>query len=388
MLSVGITPTGVMAQAPGPRPVEVEPVEVQTVASTLQLVGTVHPRLRTIVASEIAGLVAELSVDDGEPVTEGQTLCRLRDFARRSFREEAVATQQRLAAVHEQRQVELKKAEFEKNRTAALREAGRFSTEKEYFDALADLDIATAGVEQAAQDVEAQKAIVARLADELERTQIPAPCDGTVVRRLTQIGSWIEQGGDVLEMIDLSTVRIRVGVPEEIIRFCPPGAEVLVSVDAVGKDYVGQIARVIPEAEERARSFPVDIDIRNENRALKAGMFVRAAVPAGATAERRIVPKDAVVSRGPSQIVFVVRTGKKPHMAMPVPVKIVSELRDKLAVESPSLQAGDQVVVRGNEFMFGPSPVIATPRRSPSPSDSNAGDEIAADSTAQAATER
>ncbi|MCZ6684182.1 MAG: efflux RND transporter periplasmic adaptor subunit [Planctomycetota bacterium] len=383
-----ILPAGALAQGPGPRSVEVALVEVRTVAPTIQLVGTVHPRLRTIVASEVSGLVTELTVDDGERVKKGRTLCRLRDFTRKSLHEEAVAIQQRLTALHEQRLVELKKAEFQKDRTARLHEVDGFSTEMEFFNTSADVEIATGGVKQAAQDVEAQKAIVARLADELDRTRIRAPCDGSVVRRLTQIGSWIDQGGAVVEMIDLSTVRIRVGVPEEYIRYCPPGTEVMVKVEAVGKEYVGRIARVIPEAQKRSRSFPVDIDIRNEIRELKAGMFARALVPSGPAVERQIVPKDAVVPRGPSQVVFVVRAGEPHPMAMPAPVKIVSELEDKFAVESPSLKAGDQVIVRGNEFMFGPGPVLVTPGPSPAPSDPKVGEEIAADTAAQTATER
>jgi len=161
-------------------------------------------------------------------------------------------------------------------------------------------------------------------------------------------------------MIDLSRVRVRVAVPEATIAFCRPKSRATVTAEAVGKQYAAVISRVIPDADQQARTFPVEIDIDNPKGELKAGMFVRVAVPSGPSRRAAVVPKDAVVLRGPTRMVFVVRTTKAGSVAAPVPVKIVAELLDEVAVAAKGLRSGDRVVVRGNEYMFGPGPVIVS----------------------------
>lgn len=350
------------AQGRGPRSVEVESVVEKETMPTLDVVGRVRPRIRAIVAAEVAGLVVEIGLDEGDRVTRGQVLCILRDLSRRTAHDGAVAAQARLAAVVAVRRAEMAKAEFEYQRVAKLWEQKQ-GTEMERVETQSEFDAAKGRVDEAVQDVEGQKAVVARLADELDRTKIRAPFDGFVVRKLTEIGAWLPQGGGVVELIDLSTVRIRVRAPEDVVSYCTLGAEVVVTIDAIGRRYQAAIARVIPEAHERARTFPTEIDIPNPTGELKSGMLARVAIPAGRRTVRIVVPKDAIVSRGAARVVFVVRRTESGDVATPTPVIVVAELLDYVAVEAGGIAPGDRVIVRGNENMFTAGPVIATPRR-------------------------
>ncbi|MBN2560931.1 MAG: efflux RND transporter periplasmic adaptor subunit [Phycisphaerae bacterium] len=361
MLACWVSPDGTCSgQAPGPTRVEVAPVVLRDLAPTIRLVGTVRPCLRTLVASEVAGLVAELPVDEGDGVVKGQLICKLRDDRRRFAHAEALERQAQLTAELAERTAEFTKAKYEVDRTSRLWEQQR-CTDKERQDARADCAAAEARVDQARHAVEAQKAGVEILADDLGRTSICSPCDGSVVAKHAELGSWVSQGGEIVELVDLSTARVRISVPEATIGYCEVGAEVQVSVEALGKVYHGAVSRVIPDAEERARTFPVEIDIANPAGELKAGMFARGAVPSGPRARQLVVPKDAVVLRGPMSMLYIVRDSEQGQMAMPLPVEVVSEVMDHVAVRAQGLVAGDQVVVRGNEYMFGPTPVIAMP---------------------------
>ena len=361
-----LLPAGqVIAQGRGPARVEVSSVVEREVAPSVRLVGTIRPQLRTTVASEVAGIVTALPVDEGVFVRKGDLLCKLRDAPRRFAHDEAVARLSELEAGLAVRQAEFDKAKFEKDRTERLWNMQR-STDKERNDTLADLEAARGRVDQAKFALEAQGAVVRRLADLLARTEIHAPYDGSVTIKHTEIGSWVNDGGGIVELLDLSTVRVRVNVPEACVAFCEVGSETYITVDALNRDFAGQVSRVIPIADEQARTFPVDVDIPNPERALKAGMFVRAMVPSGPKAVRLLIPKDAVLRRGPIPMVFVVRSSEKGQMAEMLPVEILSEVLDYVAVKKQGLSAGDQVIVRGNEFMQGPGPVIATPRPDPS----------------------
>ncbi len=340
--------------------VEVLPVLESEVAPTIELVGTVRPRRRAIIASEVAGLVASLPVDEGDRVAAGELICRLRDVPRRLAHGEGLARFKELESVLAVQEAELAKARFEKERMEQLWEQRRTS-EKEHIDAAADYRAALARVEQARHAVAAQQATVDRLADELERTQIKAPFDGTIVAKHTELGVWVEQGGGIVELLDLGVVRVRVNVHEAHIAYAEPGAQVQVEVDALDRTFPGTISRVIPDADERARTFPIDVDIPNPDGLLKSGMFLRAAVPSGLRSRHLLAPKDAVISRGLIQAVFVVRGSQPPQQAELLPLRVEFEALDYVAVQAAGLTPGDLLIVRGNERMMGPGPVIARP---------------------------
>jgi len=349
-----------LGQGHGPSSVEVLAAVEREVAPTARLVGTVRPRLRTTVAAAVDGIVAELAVDDGDVVAAGQVLCRLQSETHRYAHAEAVARVAEWVAAQAAAAAELRKTEFEHRRTERLHEQGR-STDKERSDAMADYQAARSRVAQADGALNAAKAAADRLAYDLSRTEVKAPVAGVIVARHTQVGAWLDRGGDVVELIDLSTVRVRVSVPEAYVSFCAVGVEVLVTVDALRRDFSGHVGRVIPDADEQARTFPVDVDIANPEGKLMPGMFVRVSVPSGPKARRVLVPKDAIVLRGGVPMIFVVRTAGEAQMADMLPVRIISEILDYQALEAAGLSAGDSVVVRGNEFMPGHGPVIVKP---------------------------
>ncbi len=351
-------------QGHGPSQVEVAPVIEREVAPTIRLVGTVRPRMRSTVAAAVAGLVAEMAVDEGDVVKKGDLLCRLFDAPRRFAVAEAEARVAELKAQLVVERADYGKAKFESDRTEALWKLQR-STDKERNDTQADLDAAQGRVSQATSAVDAAQAVVDRLAYELTRTRVQAPFDGVVTKKETEVGAWVDQGGPVVTLLDLSTVRVRVNVPEAQIGFCEVGAEADVAIEALNLHFSGRITRVIPDADARARTFPIDVDIPNPTGSLKAGMFVRANVPSGPKSLRLLISKDAVVRRGPVPMVYVVRSSERGKMADIVPIEIVAEVLDYVAVEATGLTEGDEVVVRGNEFMMGPGPVIVKPGSEP-----------------------
>lgn len=380
-----------------PSQVLVSPVVQRRLPATIRVVGTIEPDKTAVVASEESGIVRERLADVGAMVKAEQVICRL-DPAPAALRlEEARAQLGTLQAKLEElengvRAEELArltasvaeatamrdKWEFEKRRLAEL---GPNSAEKETHDAemeyiasqrrlaqeQARLDMARNGAraeEKAAARfaVAAQQALVNRLERSLRLMEIRAPFDGFIVSRRAEVGEYVEAGGAVCEMVAIETVRVRVNVPESAVRFARVGAPASVEVEATGETVAGTITRVIPRADASAHTFPIEIDVPNGAHTLLPGMFVYAHVPAGPDEERLMVNKDAIVARGTSKTIFVVREGEKgASMALPLGVVTGLELSGEIEVRSEQLRAGDLVVCRGNERLFGPSPVIPLP---------------------------
>ena len=383
----------------------VVPVENRVVPVALTLVGSIEPNTRSLVASEVQGIVEELKVREGDYVKKGEVLCRLRDTVRRWACEEAEAELQRLEqqlaeleAGTRREELERAKAEMEEakviserwarelERVEKLREQGSASL-KEYNDTSADAtaarqrfnqakanyDLAVAGprkeeIAQARFAVEARKALLGRLKYDLEQTAIRAPFDGYAIQKHTEVGQWVNAGGPVVEFIDLETVLVRIDVPESAIEAAQVGRQVSVLVEALGETFRGKIRHVIPQAEVRARTFPIEVELPNADHRLKSGLFVRARVPAGPTAESLVVPRDAVLRRqGTDLVVMVVPSPTGEGMlAMPVPVQVGVEVDDWVAVSATMLQAGVPVAVTGHDRIYGPQPVVPMPSGGPS----------------------
>jgi len=359
------------------------------------VVGTVEPLRRSIIGAEIAGLVREMPVRQGQFVQAGQALCQLKDELRRHQYAQEVAklgslkarlteleagTRQeeldRWKATLEEAAALKQKWEFEKRRLETLME-GRSASTKEYHDTITEFEaaikrlaqadaayrLALAGprqevIAQARHEVAAQEAAVARTAEELSKTRIAAPFDGFVVTRYAEVGQWLPVGGKVVELADLSAVLVRVDLPERVIGFNRLGDRVRVKIDALERWFEGRIEHLIPQAAVSARTFPVEIRVDNADFSLKSGLFARAIVAAGATAPGICVPRDAVVRRGGAEFVAVLVPGPAgAQMAIPTPVQTGAESDGWVAVTSGNMVAGTPVVVRGNEKILFPTPV-------------------------------
>lgn len=398
LVFTALATASVAAQGPPPTTVKVTPIVERDVSASLRLVGTIRPEREALVASEVSGVVVELKADDGTFVRRGEVICRLDDSLARLRADEARG---RLASLEAElaelengtRPEELRRAEaaaleakamldkweFERGRVKQLDQEGRsnpkevhdtemeyWAAERRYGQAQAMLDMAKTGPRQeqrdrARADVKSQEAVVKRLERDLEKTRIPAPFDGFVAAKRTELGEWIDEGGPVCELVALETVRLRTDVPEAAIAFAAVGALATFDVEALGVTDSQPIARVIPRATTTARTFPVEIDIPNRDHRLLPGMFVWVSVPSGAPGKRLMVTKDAIVPRGREKTLFIVRPGERGLAAMQVPVETGLETNGEIEVRGPGLQAGDQAVARANERLFPFAPVVVAP---------------------------
>ncbi len=414
-LAIGLLLTAnAHAQGGGPMPVAVAPVEQRQLPATLRVVGTIRPDRAATIASEVAGPVAEIPVDEGDYVEAGAVLARLDDSVAKLRLDEARAALAaaaaeltelengtrpeilaRLRSLVEESEAIAQKWEFEKQRTDRLYNAGQTSSKEqhdttmEYLAAKGRLEQNRALLEEAENGPRAeviaaarhavaeQQARVARLQRDDDKTQIRAPFNGFIVARRAEIGEWIEAGGPVADLVAIDTIKVRVDVPERAIAFARAGRPATVEVDALGQNFSAAITRVIPRAGSAARTFPIEIELENAEHRLLPGMFVRTVVPSGPDAERLLVNKDALNVQGLSKQVFVVRpTPEGGYMAMPVSVETGLELADLIQVTGAGLQAGDQVVVRANERLQGPMPVIPTPLARDRSSDQNTASDL------------
>jgi RND family efflux transporter MFP subunit len=379
----------------GPVPVVAGRASTMEFAAGQPFVGTVMPARASDVGSAVDGRLVDFPILDGQHVAEGEPIAGLLRGLLEIEREGAVAELDRRRQVlaeldagsrpEEIDQARAAVAGFEarlayaKSRLARLdRLAARgTSTVDELQDAQTELQaieaqlrggqaalaLVEAGprreqIAQAAAAVAVQEAEVERIDDQLAKHTIRAPFAGWVVERFTEKGQWVTRGGLIARIAELDRVKIVAQVPEMSVRYLKQGDEVRLEFDAVpDQAWVGQIARVIPQADLLSRSFPVEVLLENRiaegGPVLKGGMLARAWLPVGQTGTATVVPKDAVVLGVGRPFVYVIEPGAAGGAAAsgtvrPVEVALGGTVEGHVEVRG-GIEPGQLVVTRGNE---------------------------------------
>ncbi len=394
-LSILLTPPSYAQKQKGkpaimPAKVLAAKVTMQKLRAVVNVVGTAMPDREGAVSAEISGLVIKLDVREGDFVKQGQLICKLKDTALKLQYDQAKAELEglqqyldellagtrkedidRLKALVKEAQAVKEKWDREKKRIERLYKEKAASI-KEYQDTISDwqsavqkyyqmkaeLAKAIAGprkqtIARARAQVQAQQARVNQIKDQIDKTSIYAPYTGYVTAKKTEIGQWVTIGGSIVEMIAINTILARVDVPESAINYIRLNDKAEIWIDALNRKFTGRIAHIIPRGDPAARTFPVEIAIDNRSGQIKAGMFVRAKLPAGPMMNVMVVPRDAIIFKGPTRTIFVIRN----NIAMPIMVETGLEYTEKVAVFG-KLKPNELVVIRGNERLRPGQPII------------------------------
>ncbi len=316
-----------------PTPVRVAEVVNRTVQQTVELVGTAEPWRRSIVAGEIAALVEKFPVEEGMAVKRGEMLAQLQTDTLIIQLNAAEATHRESEARYQQAKKDLARIKtlFSK----------QLVTQKEYDDAVtqeAALALRLAQLESALLQVR----------DRLKKTRVVAPFDGWITKEFTEVGQWIEAGGPIVELVDLSRVKVEVPLPERYVGEIKVGASVTATFDGLrGYQAKGRVFSVVAQADRNSRTFPIKVELPNADLMIKSGLVARVILQVGTPYEALVIPKDALVLRGGAEFVFVMKDASVSQ----VPVVTVNHVNNEVEING-QLEPGMIVVVEGNERLF------------------------------------
>ena len=325
-------------KGPPATPVKVAQVSKIDIAPQVQLIGTAQPKLTSLVASDLEGLVEKFSVSEGDFVKKDAVLARLRDKLLQINLKGARANKADTEA-------QLRRARTDLKRSSDLL-ATETIADKQYTDDLAEVQSLEARVRRLEAEIEHNQ-------DSIAQKTIRAPFSGFVTKEHTQVGEWVEKGGPIVNMADLSSIEVVLDVPERYIPRLVLGGSTQVQVDALNPEkFTGKIAAIIAVGDSTSRSFPVKVSVDNPNNRIKGGMLCRVILAIGQSSSVLAVPKDAVVNMGQQHLVFVVQEG----VAQPLTVQLGDTSDSMIEVKGP-IKAGMQVVTRGNERLRPGQPV-------------------------------
>jgi RND family efflux transporter MFP subunit len=323
---------------PPATPVKVAKIAEIEIAPQVQLIGTAQPKLISVVASDIDGLVEEFNAREGTFVKKGVVLARLKASLLQILLKGAEASKADTEA-------QLRRARADLKRSSDLL-ASEAIADKQYTDDLTEVQSLEARVRRLEAEIEFNQ-------NSITKKIIRAPFSGFVVKEHTQVGEWVDKGGSIVTLADLSSIEVLVDVPERYVPLLVLGGNTQVQVDALNpKTFKGKIAAIIQVGDAASRSFPVKVSVENPDNHIKGGMLCRVSLATGKPSSVLAVPKDAVVNMGQQHLLFVIHEG----VAQSLPVQL-GDSSDSMVEVKGQVQAGMQVVTRGNERLQPGQPV-------------------------------
>lgn len=388
-----------LAQFGEARVVVAEAVQ-QEVSSGEVFVGTVRPLKRSVVGSAADGRVVEFPINIGDRVEEGQVLAQLltetialekaaaeaelalrreelaelengslpEEIEQARARMEAAAATKKYLASRRERMERLRQSNAASEDVAQEALSQSLAAEEAFLEAKAAWNLAVRGpraekIAQARSRVALQQAVVDRLQDQLQKHTVITRFTGYVTAEHTEVGAWVSRGDPVAEIVALDTVEVEAFVLDSHVGYIDLGEEVLVKVPALaGQVFTGRVSAVVPQADDRTRTFPVRVEVKNVigggGPVIKAGMLAQVTLQTGPTQQAVLVPKDALVLGGPMPMVYLVAPDakdpdKKTVVPMPVEIGVAAggqvQVLPSAAAKGAAVKAGDLVVVLGNE---------------------------------------
>ena len=317
-------------KAPPAVPVKTAPVVKKTVSDQISLIGTTKPIRESVVASEVSGLVEAFHVKAGDFVTRGTALAMLGSTGELLRLKGAMAAR---ASIRARRVL----AEKELQRVSNLKSTNSVA-ERQYDEAFYSHSAIENELLKNAADIE-------QLEYEISKKNVPAPFSGFVAQEHIQVGEWVAAGGSVVTLVDISRILITVDVPETYMVGIKNKSKVHVVINSLGTPpRTATVSTILPKGEPNARTFPVHIELSNNDFKIKSGMATVVTFSVGEKRTVKLLPKDAIVTSGNRRMVFAVNDGK----AVPVPVKVIGYYDSDAAIEG-ALEPGVHVVIRGNE---------------------------------------
>ncbi|MER3522673.1 MAG: efflux RND transporter periplasmic adaptor subunit [Ignavibacteria bacterium] len=278
-------------------PVQVEHVKRRTITQVVTATGKIQPEVQVKISPEVSGEIVALPVKEGQRVRKGDVLLKIKPDV-------YIAQREQFAAGVLSARAALTRAEKEFKRYKELFAKGLVS-QAEYDQANATYEGAKAQFAQA-------KASLDQANENLRKTTILSPMDGTVSQLNSRLGERVLgtqqfQGTDVMTIADLSRMEARVDVSETDVILISIGDTARISVDAIPDQKIDAVVYEIANTakskglgtQEEVTNFEVKMRIMTPNVPLRPGMSMTADIETETKQNVLAVPIQSVTTRMP-----------------------------------------------------------------------------------------
>ncbi len=357
--------------------VTAEKVQRRTITQVVTATGSIDPIDKVIITPEVTGEIVELPVKEGDQVKKGDLLARIKPNIYIAQRNRAQASLQSAEANLKVREATLDKAKSEYERIKKLFAKG-LASQQELDNAKANF-LTNEGqyLSQVSMVKQAEESL-AEKEEDLAKTKLTAPLDGTISQLNVELGervlgSGFSQGTNMMTVSNLENMEAVVDVDENDVVNVAKGDTAIIKIDAFGdEEFKGLVYQVGNSAiktgagsQDQVVNFEVKINLLGKNSKIKPGMSCDADIQTETHQNVLAVPIQSLTARidkgnfkkgkrdfrkmkktkkvekknKPQEVVFLVNGD---HAKM---VKVKSGISDEDYIEIVSgLKEGDKVI--------------------------------------------
>lgn len=262
--------------------VEAEHPTTHTFDRSMSFLGTFEANHQNNIASDGSGKLVELLVKEGDVVGKGQVLARLDNEMT-------------------QLQIENAKLNIEQLKNDNI----RFSNLRK------DQAVSAMEAEKMELALKSAEVQLKQLQKQLKTSNIVAPFSGVVTKKLVDLGSMVMPGTPIVELTDISTLKLTISVPERDVMKFKKGQKVIANADIYGRDEFNGSVSMIAVQADASHNFKIQTTIQNTAvNKIMAGMYGSVALENSTSVTTLAVSRKALVGSSKNPQVYVVRNGK------------------------------------------------------------------------------
>ena len=295
--------------------VQTEKVARRNLTELVLANGKIQPVREVVISPEVAGEIVQLPVKEGQPVKKGDLLVQVKPDNYQASRNSAEANYKSALASLTMGEAQLEKAEAEYKRNQDLFR-NKLVSESVFLEFKTAYEVARLQCESDRHRANQAKFSLDKAEDDLSKTTIVAPIDGTVTRLNSELGERVlgtsfNQGTEIMTIADLDDMEARVDIGESDVVLIQPGQKARLEVDAFkDRKFTGEVTEIANSANnastrqtsssQEATKFEVRIHV-NEKEPFRPGMSVGAEIETRYRTNALTVPIASVTTRMPKK---------------------------------------------------------------------------------------
>ena len=360
------------------RAVTIDTVKEESITRAVELVGTLAAVAQVTISSEAEGKVSHILADLGDRVKAGQPLIQVdhekqqynfdqqRASLEKALAQLGAADAQHLPDAAKTPDVQKAAADLAQAKQAHDRASQLFQRtlvpQQTLDDAATTLQSKQASYDLSLQNAKNLRASIQaseasmKLADrQLRDTDIRAPFDGYVEKRMVNLGELVKTSMPVMSVVRVDPLKVIAEIPEKMAPWIKDGQPVQLRVDAYpDRTFIGKVSRISPAVNTSTRAFPFEALVPNADATLKPGTFARVHIESGKVDTVMTLPYAVMQYRYGVNRVFVVDAGKLAVREL----KVGDRLGDRIEILS-GVKAGDRVAASDIDKLTDAQPVTA-----------------------------
>ncbi len=313
------------------RTVETETAGKTAIASGFSYSGKAAPSKEVSVVPTVPGKVINFNYDVGDTVREGAVL----------FSVDSADLQNNLRSLEANYHV----AELNLNNAKNTYENNKILFDEEIISQT-EFDQIKLAYETTEANLTATQIQIENLKKNISDCTVTSPMSGVIAQRGVERGGFASQAAPAYTVMDLSTIKVEVGVSEQVVNTIAIGDEVAVKMTAVSAEpLTGRVSTISPSAGQTG-TYTVKIELNNQDGAIKAGMLAEVSFTMEQSEEAFVLPRNAVLTKDGETYVYILEgnTVKK------TPVETGIETGETIEITS-GLSEGMEVVTKGQTYI-------------------------------------